>query len=84
VISENRPLPDSSGRSSILTGRRRDKWVTGKSVVMEARSTPGDGTHATHSLPHEKSSKFRAWRSDPYRDCWVLEGRDWRQQFLMD
>ena len=41
MTSENRPLPDSSGRSSILTGRRRDKWVTGKSVVMEARSTPG-------------------------------------------
>ena len=25
----------------MLMGTRRDKWVTGKSVVMEARSTPG-------------------------------------------
>ena len=41
VVSETKPLPDSSGRSSILTARRRDKWVTGKSVVMAARSTPG-------------------------------------------
>jgi hypothetical protein len=40
-----------AGRSSMLMGTRGDRWVTGKSVVMEASSTPGIArTRRTASL----------------------------------